>query len=110
MTFSGIMGILVTTLGGFLDVFGPAPVIMPIGFLCLGIILLSIGIHQTRKEQSYSDDFSRIVTKSPQRQSRIRIFARKPRTKSSAIFCPLCKAPLPSAPPCECEYCGRLIR
>ncbi len=39
-------------------------------------------------------------------------FKRKKKYKSrpKISICPACKAPLPKKPPCQCEYCGRMLR
>jgi hypothetical protein len=38
------------------------------------------------------------------------IIKRRPRKKLTLSKCPACQAPLRKKPPCECEYCGSIVK
>jgi len=72
--------------------------------ICIGSVLLPIGIYYTVKAQKQTDETYTKYQPSYTRVSRFRS-----RVKSYPKNCPACKAPIRKRPPCNCEYCGTVI-
>ncbi len=74
-----------------------------VAMIIISVIVLFVSLiifNKTRSKPVYSS-YQHIKPRS--------IFRVRKRKKIEITFCPACKAPLRKSPPCECEYCGRLI-
>lgn len=78
------------------------------GIIGIGISIFSYLISITEFQYSYPTKTTVSYRKKP--SYRMKKFRIKTRKKLILSKCPACKAPLKKSPPCECEFCGSVIK
>ncbi|NVM03792.1 MAG: hypothetical protein HWN67_15790 [Candidatus Helarchaeota archaeon] len=72
--------------------------------IIISLIVLIVSLIIFNKTRESKPIFSSYQPSKPRRIYRV-----KKRKKYKTNYCPACKAPLKKSPPCECEYCGRIV-